>query len=80
MSDITTRPITDLSGLISFQKNTRLLCHEENTEVDIPLHSMLLYRGDFSHAGAAYNKKNCRLFISLSSELYPQTEDVLLHL
>ena len=85
VSDITTGPITDLSAfhysaLISFQTNTRLLCHEENTEVDIPLHSMLLYRNDFPHAGAAYNNKNYRLFISMSSELYPQTEDILLHL
>ena len=81
-SDMKNRPITDLSAfhysaLISFQK---LLCHEELTEVDIPLYSMLLYRGDFPHAGAAYSKKNCRLFISLSSELHPMTDDILLHL
>ena len=48
VSDMTTRPITDLaafyySALIRFQTNTRLLYHEENTEVDIPLHSMLLF-------------------------------------
>ena len=85
VSDMMTRPITDLSAfhssaLISFQANTRLLCHEANTEVDIPLHSMLLFRGDFPHAGAAYSKKHCRLFISLSCEAYPMTEDVLIHL
>lgn len=82
--DATTKPMKNLSAfhysaLISFQKNTRLLCHMSRTEIDIPLHSMMFFRGDFPHAGAAYRQKHCRLFISLSSASFPLTEDVVIH-
>lgn len=81
----TTRPMKDLSAfhysaLISFEANTRLLCDAELKEVAIPLYSMLLFRGDFQHAGAAYPQLHHRLFISLSSESFPLTDDVPLHM
>jgi hypothetical protein len=80
----TTQPMKDLtafhySALISFEKNTRLLCDMDKKEIDIPLYSMILFRGDFRHAGAAYSKMNRRLFISLSSESFPETDDVFIH-
>ena len=80
----TTTAIKDLSGyhysaLISFEENTRLLCDTEKKEIHIPLFSMILFRGDFRHAGAAYPATNHRLFLSLSSESFPETEDVFIH-
>jgi hypothetical protein len=80
----TTPSIKDLSAfhysaIISFEENTRLLCHVEEKEVNIPLYSMLFFRGDFIHAGAAYAKMNRRIFISISSTSFPVTDDVFLH-
>lgn len=79
-------PVTQLllrayhySALISIEPNTRLLTSENRDEIDIPLHSMVLWRGDMLHAGAAYENRNSRLFISASSEARPATTDVQLH-
>lgn len=66
------------SAIISIEENTRLLVGESRKSVDIPLYSMLLFRGDMPHAGAGYSKKNQRLFLSVSSNKFPVTDDVFL--
>ena len=80
----TTRPMKDLSGfhysaLISFEENTRLLCDTDMKEIHLPLYSLILFRGDFKHAGAAYQTTHRRLFLSLSSESFPGTDVVFIH-
>ena len=40
---------------------TRIVNHEGN-EISIPQGSMLVWRGEYYHAGASYSKKNRRLF------------------
>jgi hypothetical protein len=77
------RSLTNLSefnysAIISLEENTRLLIGPLRVSVDIPLHSMLLFRGDMEHAGAAYSVKNTRLFISASCDKFPVTRDVFL--
>ena len=42
------------SAIISFEPNTRLLIGSNRDEFQIPLHSMLFFRGDMLHAGAGY--------------------------
>ena len=84
----TTPSVKDLSAfhysaLVSFEANTRLICvmsDTEKKEVSIPLYGMLLFRGDFRHAGASYPQLHRRLFLSLSSESFPLTDDVSLHI
>jgi hypothetical protein len=39
--------------------------------------SIILFRGNFFHAGAAYNKKNLRLFIGIGTNKYTNTGDVV---
>ena len=51
------------SAIVCLEKNTRLIVGLRRESIDIPLHSMLLFRGDMVHAGAAYTEKNRRLFI-----------------
>ena len=46
--------------------------------VDIPLYSMLFFRGDMPHAGAGYSKTNHRLFLSVSLDKFPVTENVFI--
>jgi hypothetical protein len=66
------------SALISLEENTTLLVGKGRKTVSIPLHSMIFFRGDMTHAGAGYTEENSRLFISVSSAAFPATEDVSL--
>ena len=66
------------SGIISIESDTKLLVSQSRKSVDIPLHSMLFFRGDMPHAGAGYSKKNKRLFLSVSSDKFPVTENVFI--
>lgn len=77
-------PIRHLSGflysaVISLEKNTKLLVGECLKEIKIPMHSMIFFRGDMLHAGAAYSVPNCRLYLTASSESFPSSENVVLH-
>jgi hypothetical protein len=67
------------SAIISIEHDTRLLISKAREEIEVPLHSMVLFRGDMLHAGAAYKTANSRLFISASSTSFPATDDVFLH-
>ena len=62
------------SAVISVEENTRLLVGKALEEVSIPLHSMIFFRGDMLHAGAAYSTSNRRLFLSASSKSFPTSE------
>lgn len=64
------------SAVISIQADTRLLIGVSRKEIDIPLHSMIFFRGDMFHAGAAYSTSHSRLFVSVSSVSFPATENV----
>lgn len=75
------RPVSTLSefhysAIISLEENTRLIVGSLRESINIPLHSMLLFRGDMIHAGAAYTVKNRRLFISASCAKFPVTKYV----
>jgi hypothetical protein len=37
---------------------------------------MIIFRGDTSHAGAAFRRKNHRFFISIAHELFPVHKSV----
>lgn len=66
------------SAIVSLEENTHLLIGPLRVSVDIPLHSMPLFRGDMEHARAAYTVKNTRLFIPASCDKFPVTRDVFL--
>lgn len=68
------------SAIISIENGTCLLVGKTDEQVsyDIPIHSMLLFRGDLPHAGAGYASGNTRLFISLSSEKFKVADDVFI--
>ena len=70
--------ILHYSALISLEENTTLLVGKGRKTASIPLHSMIFFRGDMTHAGAGYTEENSRLFISVSSAAFPATEDVSL--
>jgi hypothetical protein len=64
------------SAIIAIEPNTHLLIGKERKRVEIPVQSMLLFRGDLPHAGGAYIKANSRIFVSISSEFYPLSNAV----
>ena len=64
------------SAVISFDNDTRLIIGDKNEEICIPRLSMIFFRGDMSHAGAGYTKSDVRLFLSISSDLFPESENV----
>ena len=67
------------SAIIALQPSTHLLIGKvDRVRVEIPVNSMLLFRGDCWHAGGAYTKKNSRIFISLSSDFCPLDREVYL--
>jgi hypothetical protein len=49
--------------------NTKLIV--EKVLIDIPVRSMIIFRGDTPHAGAAYKYYNHPFFISIAHPLYP---------
>ena len=75
------QPLTTLSefnysAIKCLEENTRLLVGKLRVSIDIPLYSMLIFRGDMFHAGAAYSVENKRLFISASCDKFPVTRNV----
>lgn len=66
------------SAVISVEETTRLLLGKALEGILIPLHSMIFFRGDIMHAGAAYSVSNRRLFLSSSLKSFPTSEDVLI--
>lgn len=67
------------SAIISIQEDTKLIVGAGKEMVDIPNHSMLFFRGDMVHAGAGYDQKNSRIFLSISSKSFPESDNVFLH-
>ena len=67
------------SAVISIQDKTELLIGEARETVQIPLYSMLFFRGDMPYARAGYLVENSRLFISASSKSFPESDRVFLH-
>ena len=67
------------SAIISIQEDTKLIVGEKKQIVDIPNHSMLFFRGDMVHAGAGYDKVNNRIFLSISSKSFPESDNVFIH-
>ena len=57
---------TPYSILISINPDTKLVLADK-TCIDIPLFGMIMFRGDYMHAGAAYHKLNYRLFATFSN-------------
>ena len=57
------------SIIVAVCKNTKLIF--EKVLIDIPVGSMIIFRGDTPHAGAAYKNYNHRFFISIAHPLYP---------
>jgi hypothetical protein len=53
------------------QPNTHLLISINRARVDIPIGSMIVFRGDMPHEGGGYQTPNAQIFISLSSDRYP---------
>jgi hypothetical protein len=66
------------SAIISFEEGTVLLVGSDRIKIPIPLSSMLFFRGDMPPAGAGYSEVNRRLFISVSCDKFPVTDDVSL--
>ena len=66
------------SAIISLEDNTRLLVGDNKKSISIPIHSMILFRGNMPHAGAKYSTYNTRIFISASCEKFPVTDDVFI--
>lgn len=64
------------SAIIAIEPNTHLLIGIDRKRVEIPVQSMLLFRGDLPHAGGQYIKANSRIFVSFSSEFYPLSNAV----
>lgn len=58
------------SIIVAVCNNTKLIV--EKVLIDIPVESMIIFRGDTPHAGAAaYKYYNHRFFISIAHPLYP---------
>jgi hypothetical protein len=63
------------SLLLSTMPGTKWL-NSRNQVVELPVGSFVIWRGDYIHAGAAYNIFNSRLFVSLGSFLFPPVNTV----
>lgn len=66
------------SVIIALEEETYLLISKNRRRVKIPVHSMICFRGDLAHAGAAYKNGNTRFFISASCDSFPVSTDVFL--
>lgn len=62
------------SVIVAICPNTRL--YVGKNLIKIPIGSMLIFRGDTLHAGAAYSSDNHRFFISIHHKLYPTFKTV----
>ncbi len=63
-------PYSMLIALESDCNSTRLVVDPRGTEIIIPQGSLLLFRSDFVHGGAAYDMRNMRLFIATGTQLF----------
>ena len=77
------KPVPNLSefhysAIVSLEENTRLIVGRLGESIDIPLHSMLIFRGDMLHACVGYTDTNRRLFISASCDKFPVTGNVFI--
>ena len=66
------------SAIIANEENTTLMIGQNNgvsRQVNIPQYAMLFYRGDVFHADSLYKKDNSRIFMSISSKNYHETEE-----
>ena len=64
------------SVIVPICPKTRL--HIGQNIIQLPVGSMLIFRSDTSHAGAAYSADNHRFFISIHRNLYPTCKTVRL--
>jgi hypothetical protein len=64
------------SVVIALQADTHLLTGTERKRIDIPINSMIMFRGDFPHAGGGYAVDNTRIFISVSSPFFTESDSV----
>jgi hypothetical protein len=76
--DAIPKPVTHLKAF-HYSAMTRLLINKSRDEITIPLHAMVFFRGDMLHAGAKYNFKNSRHFISASTATFPASDDFQLY-
>ena len=54
------------SLIIAIEKNTQLIL-SNSKKITIPINGMIMFRGDYQHAGASYIKSNHRIFASCSN-------------
>lgn len=62
------------SVIVPISPHTKL--HVQQELINIPVDSMIIFRGDTPHAGAAYQRHNHRLFISIAHALFPVRKSV----
>ena len=55
------------SLIVAIESNTKFVLFNKET-IDIPINGMIMYRGDYMHAGASYQNEHNRLFISCSNK------------
>ena len=55
------------SLIVAIESNTKLILSDHNN-IDIPINGMIMFRGDYMHAGASYPKINHRIFASCSNK------------
>ena len=55
------------SLIVAIQSHTKFVLSNKET-IDIPMNGMIMYRGDYMHAGASYQNEHNRLFISCSNK------------
>lgn len=54
------------SLIIAIEKNTQFIL-SNSKKITIPINGMIMFRGDYQHAGASYIKSNHRIFASCSN-------------
>jgi hypothetical protein len=64
------------SVIIALQDEIHLLTGTERKRQNVPLNSIMIFRGDFPHAGGGYTVYNTRIFIPVSSVFYPSSDSV----
>lgn len=62
--------------VVAIQQNTYILVGETRTRIDLPIRSMICFRGDMPHAGGGYQEDHYRIFVSVSSTSCAVTGEV----
>ena len=67
------------SAIIAIQQNTYILVGKTRTRIDLPIRSMICFRGDMPHAGGGYQEDHCRisLFLYRQHRVQLQTKSIL---